>query len=127
MKIWLTWQAYGGGFWGALVDGVCAATRAAFDYCRRSALLEPAHEPETNIFCFRLRQPPRPAAAADRRHSELEEAVNASGKAYISSTVLNGRRVLRMVVMNPRSGAADTVGVLKLVERLAARWPGRSG
>lgn len=121
LKIWLTWQAYGGAFWGALVDGVCAATRAAFEYCQRSVLLEPAHEPESNIFCFRLRHPPRSASTADRRHSQLEEAVNASGEAYISSTVLNGRRVLRMVVMNPRSGAADTVAVLKLVERLAAR------
>ncbi|MGH9534478.1 MAG: pyridoxal phosphate-dependent decarboxylase family protein [Terriglobales bacterium] len=120
LKIWLTWKAYGGAFWGALVNGVCAAAWAAYEYCLRSAVLAPAHEPESNIFCFRLRRSPR-GAAADRRHARLEAAVNASGEGYISSTVLQGRRVLRMVVMNPRSTAADTVAVLQAVERLAAR------
>lgn len=121
LKIWLTWKAYGGAFWGELIEGVCAAARAAYEYCQSSPVLAPAHEPESNIFCFRLRHPPRPASAADRLHSALEEAANASGEAYISSTVLARRRVLRMVVMNPRSTGADTRAVLQLVERLAAR------
>lgn len=121
LKVWLTWNAYGGAFWGDLIEGVCAAARAAYEYCQQSAILAPAHEPETNIFCFRLRHPPRLASAADRLHSRIEDAVNSSGRAYISSTVLARRRVLRMVVMNPRSTAEDTVGVLRLVERLAGR------
>lgn len=121
LKIWLTWKTYGGEFWGELIEGVCAAAHAAYEYCQQSAVLAPAHEPETNIFCFRLRHPPRPASTADRLHSRLEEAVNGSGEAAISSTVLDRRRVLRMVVMNPRSTAEDTIAVLKLVERLAAR------
>lgn len=121
LKIWLTWQAYGGAFFGGLIERACDATLAAHDYCLRSPLLEPAHRPECNIFCFRLRRPPRRAAAADRRHAELEDAVNESGQAYISSTVLDGRRVLRIVVLNPRTTAADTVAVMRLVERLAGR------
>jgi hypothetical protein len=55
---------------------------------------------------------------------ETKEAVNASGRAYISSTVLAGRRVFRMVVMNPRTSPRDIVQVMKEVER-AARPVGR--
>lgn len=120
LKIWLVGQAYGGAFWGSLIEGVCDAALAAYEHCRRSSILEPAHRPECNIFCFRLRHPPRSAAAADRLHAALEDAVNASGEAYISSTVLAGRRVLRIVVMNPRTTPRDTQAVMKLVERLAA-------
>src|SRR5579884_1203056 len=119
LKIWLVEQAYGGAFLGSLIEGVCDAALAAYEHCRRSSILEPAHRPECNIFCFRLRHPPRSAAAADRLHAALEDAVNASGEAYISSTVLAGRRVLRIVVMNPRTTPRDTQAVMKLVERLA--------
>lgn len=121
LKIWLTWQAYGGALWGRLIEGACDATLAAYEYCRNSAVLEPIHQPDCNIFCFRLRRGPSAGAAADRLHASLEDAVNASGRGYISSTVLDGRRVLRIVVLNPRTTAADTVAVMKLVERLARR------
>jgi len=119
LKMWLVWKAYGAGFWGEMVESVCAATRAAYTHCLRSEVLEPVHRPDCNIFCFRLRRPPRGRRAADRRHWELKEAVNASGAAYISSTVLNGERVLRIVVMNPRTTADDTVAVMQQVEQLS--------
>lgn len=119
LKLWLLWKACGTAFFGTLVDGVCAATQAAHAYCLRSEVLEPVHAPDCNIFCFRLRRPPRGRRAADRRHWDLKEAVNASGAAYISSTVLKGERVLRIVVMNPRTTAADTVAVLRQIEALA--------
>ena len=98
---------------------------AAFEYCARSRVLEPVHEPQLNILCFRLRPRPRSSAASDRLHWQIKEAVNASGRAYISSTVLEGRRVFRSVVMNPRTTANDIVQVMKEVERAARRISGR--
>jgi L-2,4-diaminobutyrate decarboxylase len=79
------------------------------------------HEPQTNIFCFGLRHRPKSVRASDRLHWEIKDAVNAHGEAYISSTVLNGRRVFRMVVMNPRTTAGDIIQVMKVVEREAQR------
>lgn len=121
LRIWLCWQVYGAGLFAAMSDATCTATRAAFDWCGRSKVLEAAHEPESNIFCFRLRRPPRGGAASDTRHWAVKEAVNASGRAYISSTVLEGRRCLRLVVMNPRTERAHVERVLRLVEREAGR------
>ncbi len=119
LKVWLTWKAYGSGLWDEMVTHTCDVARAAYEYCARSKILEPVHEPQTNILCFRLRQPPRGGEASDRRHFEIKEAVNASGRAYLSSTVLDGQRVLRIVVMNPRTTTRDIENVLQEVETTA--------
>jgi L-2,4-diaminobutyrate decarboxylase len=97
---------------------VCDVARAAFQYCVESEILEPVHEPHSNIFCFRLRQRERDS---DRQHWAIKEEINESGFAYISSTVLDGRRVLRIVVMNPRTTAEDMCDVLGRVEQIATR------
>ena len=118
LKVWLVWRVYGAGLWDRLTTHVCDVARAAFQYCLESKILEPVHEPHSNIFCFRLRQRERDS---DRRHWAIKEEINESGFAYISSTVLDGRRVLRIVVMNPRTTGADMRDVLGRVEQIATR------
>jgi L-2,4-diaminobutyrate decarboxylase len=118
LKVWLVWRVYGAGLWDQLTTHVCDVARAAFQYCVESEILEPVHEPHSNIFCFRLRQRERDS---DRQHWAIKEEINESGFAYISSTVLDGRRVLRIVVMNPRTTAEDMCDVLGRVEQIATR------
>jgi len=120
LKIWLVWQAYGPQLFAELAEATCATTQAAYDYCQASKLLAPLHRPHSNILCFRLRHAAADAAA-DRLHWEVKEAVNAGGRAYVSSTVLAGRRCLRLVVMNPRSTPRHAAQVLREVERAARR------
>lgn len=118
LKIWLVWRVYGGEIWDHLTTHVCDVTKAAFEYCLDSKILEPVHRPHSNIFCFQLRKRDRDS---DRRHWVIKEALNESGFAYISSTVLDHRRVLRIVVMNPRTTAEDICDVLGRVEQIATR------
>jgi L-2,4-diaminobutyrate decarboxylase len=124
LKTWLTWKVYGRRLWEEIIESVCGAARAGYEYCLRSKVLIPDHEPASNILCFSLRHPPGSRAAADRAHLRLKEAVNASGDAYISSTILNGRRCLRFVVSNPRTTPDDIVRLLQVVEREARRRSG---
>jgi L-2,4-diaminobutyrate decarboxylase len=119
LKTWLTWKAYSSALWDELTSHTCEAARGAYNHCVRSQMLEPAHVPELNILCFRLRKRPSSGRAADRLHLAIKEAVNAGGRAYISSTVLGGRRVFRIVVMNPRTVESDVIEVLGEVERVA--------
>jgi len=118
LKVWLVWRVYGAALWDQLTTHVCNVARAAFQYCLDSEILEPVHEPHSNIFCFRLRQRGRDS---DRRHWAIKEEINESGYAYISSTVLDGRRGLRIVVMNPRTTAEDMCDVLRRMEQIATR------
>jgi L-2,4-diaminobutyrate decarboxylase len=117
LKVWVVWQVYGARVWDALVTHTCAVCAAASRYCVESSILEPLHEPHSNILCFRLRA--RQGKDSDRIHWKVKEELNESGYGYISSTVLDGRRVLRLVVMNPRTQAGDVEDVLKRIERIA--------
>jgi len=125
LKIWLLWRAYGGELWDHLTTHVCDVARAAFQYCSESEILKPAHDPQSNIFCFHLRG--ARARDSDARHWAIKEKLNESGFGYISSTVLDGHRVLRTVVMNPRTTAGDICDVLGRVEKIAAGANGRTG
>lgn len=122
LKIWLVWQIYGARVWDALISHTCAVCAAAFRFCADSRILEPVHEPHSNILCFRLRR--QRDADSSRIHWQVKEELNESGYGYVSSTVLDGRRVLRLVVMNPRTQVRDVEDVLKRIERIAkARRP----
>src|SRR5215472_9902590 len=120
LKTWLVWQAYGPKVWDVLATHVCDVTKAGFQYCVRSKILSPVHEPHSNIFCFELRG--ERGSDSDLRHWEIKEKLNESGFAYISSTVLDGRRVLRFVLMNPRTTEDDVVAILQRVEKIARAY-----
>ena len=117
LKTWLVWRVYGGELWDHLTTHVCQVAQAAFQYCSESEMLEPVHEPHSNIFCFRLRRPH--GRDSDARHWAIKEKLNESGFGYISSTVLDDRRVLRIVVMNPRTTADDIQDILRRIEQIS--------
>ena len=119
LKIWLVWQLYGTKVWDALVTHTCSVCDAAYRYCRDSQWLEPLHAPHSNILCFAMRGEKR--SNTDRIHWRIKEEINESGYAYVSSTVLSGRRVLRLVIMNPRTDITDVTDVLRCVERVVRR------
>jgi L-2,4-diaminobutyrate decarboxylase len=127
LKTWLVWRVYGGELWDHLTTHVCDVAQAAFQYCSESQILEPVHQPHSNIFCFRLRR--SYDRDSDRHCWAIKEKLNESGFGYISSTVLDGRRVLRIVVMNPRTTADDICDILRRVEKIATQTGGgiRSG
>jgi L-2,4-diaminobutyrate decarboxylase len=104
LKVWVCLQHYG-------LDHIAALQERTVENARRlHALLEaaddfaPVHAPESNILCFRF----QPAAwqglepeVVDALHGRLREAYNASGRGWITTTVLGGQRVLRVTLMNP--------------------------
>jgi L-2,4-diaminobutyrate decarboxylase len=117
LKIWILWRVYGKQLWDALTTHTCDVARAAFQYCSQSRSLRPTHEPHSNILCFHLRR--QFGDDSDRQHWAIKEKLNESGFGYISSTVLDSRRVLRLVVMNPRTSVTDVQDVLRRVEQIA--------
>jgi glutamate/tyrosine decarboxylase-like PLP-dependent enzyme len=58
---------------------------------------------------------------ADRVTRGLVEASLADGWAFLSSTMLRGRPVLRLCALNPRTTDADILGTIERLERLASR------
>jgi L-2,4-diaminobutyrate decarboxylase len=112
LKLWVALQRYGADGFGALYDGLCATTRALYEVLRARDDFETIHEPESNILCFRYTG----RGADDAFNLRLREAWNRSGEGWITTTLLGGRRVLRVTVMNPRTTETH---VRRLVDGLA--------
>jgi L-2,4-diaminobutyrate decarboxylase len=89
------------------------------EYIRARRAFEPLHTPQSNILCFRWlgrRTPDDPAL--DELNRELRERYNRSGRGWLTATVLGGRRVLRVTVMNPRTTAEHVAAMLDGLEEI---------
>jgi L-2,4-diaminobutyrate decarboxylase len=118
LKVWVALQRYGADGIGALYDHLCATTRSLYDAIAARSDFVALHEPECNILCFRyVGDRSRDEAELDALNRELRERYNRSGAGWITATNLDGRRVLRVTVMNPRT---TTAHVHRLVDGLAA-------
>ncbi len=97
LKVWVALQRLGADGIGGLYDHLCGLTRALYEQlAERADVLETVHEPESNILCFR-------AKGNDEENLRMREEYNRSGAGWVTTTVLGGRRVLRVTVMNPRT------------------------
>jgi L-2,4-diaminobutyrate decarboxylase len=116
LKVWVALQRYGADGLGALYDRLCALAMSLHDLIAHRPDFEAVHEPESNILCFRYRGPD---PDLDTLNLRLREEYNRAGDGWITTTVLGGRRVLRVVLMNPRTTVADLERVLDGLARIA--------
>ncbi len=104
LKVWVTLQRYGASGLGALYDHLCALATSLHGMIGARTDFVALHVPESNILCFRwLPGDVTDEPTLDWLNRRLRECYNASGRGWITSTVLNGRRVLRVTLMNPRT------------------------
>ena len=121
LKVWIALHRYGRAGIAAFHDEACATTRALWTAIIERPDFEAPHEPESNILCFRyVGDRTLDAAALDTLNAEVREAYNRSGHGWITTTLLGGRRVLRVTVMNPRTDASHVRAMLQRVAELGA-------
>lgn len=106
IKLWLMLRAYGVGPVVEVMERVTALTRYLYERLLASDDFEPLHEPELNILCFRR------VGLSDEETADLRERLVRSGRAWITTTVLRGERVLRVTMMNPRTTEAHVDAML---------------
>ena len=116
LKLWAVIQRFGSSGLGQLHDHLCNTARLLYDTIQERNDFEALHEPESNILCFRylgrggaLRENPEKVDALNR---ELRPRYNKKGTGWITATTLEGRPVLRVTMMNPRTGAAHVRALL---------------
>jgi L-2,4-diaminobutyrate decarboxylase len=121
IKLWIAIQRYGTEGLGALYDLLVERASQLHALIAKRPGFETAHEPESNILCFRyVGAGGLPDETLDRLNLELRERLNRSGAAWITTTVLNGRRVLRVTIMNPRTAPEHLGALLDHLAREAA-------
>jgi glutamate/tyrosine decarboxylase-like PLP-dependent enzyme len=98
-------------FENAIERGIQLAERA--ESALRSTpdweILSPAR---LGVVCFRRAAPDRSEEELDALQSALVSELVADGYAFLSSTRLRGRTVLRMCTINPRTTDADIDGTI---------------
>jgi L-2,4-diaminobutyrate decarboxylase len=112
IKLWLVLRAHGTAPIVEAMERVTALTRHLYERVVASEDFEAVHEPELNIFCFRKR------GLDDLETAELRERLLQSGKAWITTTVLRGERVLRVTMMNPATTEAHVEAMLDALREL---------
>lgn len=117
LKVWMALQRHGADGIGALFDHLSDLAAGLHDRVTDSAEFEAIHQPECNILCFRwLGDGRRSDAELDDLNRLVRQQYNRSGEGWITATRLNGRQVLRVTVMNPRTTPAH---LDRLLEGLA--------
>lgn len=118
-KVWVALQRYGSEALASMHDYFCDLTRLFHDEVVERDDFEPMHAPESNILCFRyVGDGSLNDEALDQLNRELRERYNLSGEGWITATNLDGRRVLRVTLMNPRTTPADVRDILDGLARV---------
>jgi len=114
VKLWLTLRLLGEEPFAEALEHVTDVTRHLYDCVEASTDFEAMHVPEMNIFCFRWR------AGDDEKNQQIRERLMQTGEAWITTTLLNGRRVLRVTVINPATTRKHVEQLLEAIRRVAS-------
>ncbi len=122
LKLWVALQRYGADGIGALYDRLCALARSMHDQLAAREDFVVLNEPECNILCFRyVGMRTLDDDRLDALNRDLREMLNRSGEGWISTTVLGGRRVLRVTFMNHRTRDGDVTAVIEALVRMGSQ------
>ncbi len=116
LKLWVTLRHYGADHFAALLETTVRNTQSLHAKLAAAPDFEPMHAPESNILCFR-HLPER----GDDFQAELRRRYNESGAGWITTTVLDGARVLRVTLMNPATTDAHLDRLLDGLRQQAQR------
>jgi L-2,4-diaminobutyrate decarboxylase len=103
LKLWVALQRYGAEGIGSLYGRLCRMAAALHERLAAHPSFRTLHAPESNILCFQWAPDGDRSRAPDLDsfNLALREAWNESGAGWITTTVLEGERVLRVTLMNP--------------------------
>ena len=107
LKLWLTMRSYGLDTLGLAVDRGVALAEYAEGVIAADPTLEIVCPARYGIVNFAA------VGKGDRAHVAAAAEITASGFAAVSSTVLKGRTVLRLCIINPRTTTDDIDGTIQ--------------
>jgi aromatic-L-amino-acid/L-tryptophan decarboxylase len=103
LRVWLPFKMHGAAPFRRNLEEKLELARWATAELRKIAGVEIVAEPQLSIVAFRLTRPGLGAEALNRLNQELLRRVNARKRVYLSSTLLDGRFVLRICVLSFRT------------------------
>jgi glutamate/tyrosine decarboxylase-like PLP-dependent enzyme len=126
LKIWLSLKVLGLRWFRELVDRCCHLADYAQALLQRAGSFEILSPRQLSILCFRYAPPVTGTAAAssqevDALNLALSEELRLSGRAFLSTTRLDGRVALRLCFVNWRTTAGDVEEIISLLHTLGGK------
>jgi len=122
LKAWAVLQRYGRRGIAALHDHLCDLALAMHETLAAREDFATLHEPESNILCFRwvgTNNGRLDDDTLDAVNGQIRARYNQSGVGWITTTLLDGRRVLRVTMMNPRTTVDHVKAAVDELARVA--------
>jgi len=113
LKTWFTFKVYGAEALGRSISHCCELARTLQQRIESEPALEMLAPVPLNIVCFGFR-----CADPDRVNADLVVALQESGIAAPSSTVVNGRLAIRAAIVNHRTTRTDIDALVDVTIRL---------
>jgi aromatic-L-amino-acid decarboxylase len=126
LKIWMALKLLGTRGYARIIEGQIELTHYLAARIDELKDFERAGEVETAVCCFRfLPELARglDAAAQDQLQRTLQQRIEESGEAWLSSTVLHGRRALRVNINSFLTTRRHVDYLVELLKRESARLP----
>ncbi len=111
LKLWFVLRYYGRQGIARILREHIRLARMLADEIRRDSRFELAAPVPFSLVCFRYR-------GSDEENQRLFEQINASGKAFLSSTVLHGKFVLRFSIGNIATTEQDVGETWEFIQSL---------
>ena len=119
-SVWMILRAAGSARLAEQISADLRLARLAAQLLREDPRFEIVREPELSVVAFRLRpQDGEDENARGRRDALLMERTLASGELMLSTTFVQGRNCLRLVVMNHRTTEEDVRRSIRKIGELA--------
>ncbi len=119
LKLWFVIRTYGVAGLQALIRKHLGIARDLVERIRAAGDFEILAPVPLNVVCFRYRPEDVDEASLDEINQRLLEAVNATGRMYITHTKLDGKFTLRMVTAQTRVEKEDVENAWDLLQTTA--------
>lgn len=119
LKVWAQLAEHGTHKLGALITQNCEQASYLADLVAAHAHMEVMAPVTMNICCFRYTAPDLEISAVDALNDEIVIRLQLEGIAAPSTTIVNGRKAIRVNITNHRTTRADLALLVREVERLA--------
>lgn len=123
LKVWMSLKIFGVGAFRKAIEHGFELAEAAEEILSRRSRFEIVTRGQLPVITFRYRDRVLTDAETDRLQEGIVEAMIRDGRAMISSTRIEGRRVLRICTINPATTSDDLEAVVDLIEELGAGRP----
>jgi aromatic-L-amino-acid decarboxylase len=120
LKLWLAFRAHGAAQFRASIERNLAQARLLYDAVERTEDLETTgHPPQLSIVPFRHR--PKGVRDVNAHNQALAEALQADGRVYLSSALIDGEVWLRPCFVNFRTTEEDVLALPEVTLEIGAK------